>query len=50
MEQHRLSFYFEWSFGLSILYKDSMIAIVIPFVEILIGLNKDAHGIRFFKD
>jgi len=50
MGQYRLSFYFKFQFGLLIKYDNvsNFIEIQIPFIQILIGLDKYATGIFFF--
>lgn len=50
MGQYLLSFYFKWSLTIGIAYDRDAIEVRIPFITILIGLQKGAHGIRFFKD
>ena len=50
MGQYRLSFYFKWQFGLILKYDhvSNFIEIQIPFIQILVGLDKTAKGVFFF--
>ncbi len=52
MGQYRLSFYFKKQIGLLVEYDNlsNLIELNLPFVEIIIGLDSSAYGIRFFKD
>lgn len=49
MGQYRLSVYAEHQIGLQIDWSSSHIGISILFIKIIIGLEKHATGIRFFK-
>lgn len=46
MGQYRLSIYFKYQFGLMLKYDNvsKIIEIQIPFIQFLVGLDKNAHG------
>lgn len=50
-EQYRMSITFYYGFGLYVKYEPSKnnrsVSIFIPFVEIYIGLTREANGINF---
>jgi hypothetical protein len=50
MGQYRLSIHFQYQLGLMLKYNNqsNFIEIHFPFIQILIGLDSDAHGFSIF--